>query len=76
MKDIFDKTMELSSLMTKLVGGCDIIQIDVSSAMKQLNESDKLKENSRVKAMFFSERYFELVDDLVKYGIIKKDWES
>lgn len=76
MKNIFETTMELSGVVTKMAAGCDIIQIDVSTAMQQLSESERLIENEKVKNKFFADRYFELVDDLVKYGIIEKDWDS
>ncbi len=76
MKNIFNTTMELSGLVTKMAGACDIISIDVNSAMKQLKESERLIENEKVKNKFFADRYFELVDDLVKYGIVQKEWDS
>ena len=76
MKNIFDKTMELSGLVTKMASGCDIINIDVNSVMKQLDESERLMENERVKNKFLADRYLELVEDLVKYGIVQKEWDS
>lgn len=75
MKNIFDKTMELSGIVTKMAGACDIISIDVNSAMKQLQESERLLANEKVKNKFFADRYFELVEDLVKYGLIEKEWD-
>ena len=76
MNEIFEKCMELGSLITKVSSGSDIISIDVNTAMCQLKQSKALMENERVKEKFFAERYFELVDDLVKYGIVKKEWED
>ena len=49
MKNIFKATMELSGEVTRMASGCDIIQIDVSSAMKQLSESERMIENEKVK---------------------------
>ena len=76
MKNMFDKTMELSNLVTKMATGCDIISIDVNTAMAQLEESERLMENEKVKNKFLADRYLELVDDLVKYGIVQKEWGS
>ncbi len=76
MKEIFDKAMDLSGAITKMAGGCDIISIDVNTAMCQLKQSKALMEHEKVKNKFFADRYFELVEDLVKYGIVKKEWED
>ena len=76
MNNIFEKSNELNGLITKMATGCDIIGIEVNSAMQQFNESERLRENDRVRNKFFADRYFELVDDLVKYGIVQKEWDS
>ena len=76
MNDIFEKAMELQDLTAKASTYCDIINIEVNTAMNQLNESERLNENDKVRNKFFADRYFELVDELVKYGIVQKEWDQ
>jgi hypothetical protein len=33
-------------------------------------------EDQRIHDRFYADRYFELVEDLVKYGFIQKEWGS
>ena len=76
MKEIFDTMMELSGKVTKMAGGCDIININVNSAMGALYTHERLIDNENVRNKFLADRYLELVEDLVKYGIVQKDWDS
>lgn len=76
MNKIFEKAMELEGMITKMSGACDVISIEVNTAMQQLQESKRLLENERVHDKYFADRYFELVEDLAKYGIIQKEWGS
>lgn len=68
MREIFEKALELEGKVTAMMGHCDIISIEVNSTMSVIGERNKVSDK------FLAERYLELVDDLVKYGIIKKEW--
>lgn len=68
MREIFNRALELEGKVTEMMGHCDIISIEVNSTMSVIGERDKVSDK------FLAARYLELVDDLVKYGIIKKEW--
>ena len=68
MKEIFRKALELEGMITDMTGKCDLLSIEVNTAMQCYNESDRKSDK------FLANRYLELVDDLVKYGLIEKKW--
>lgn len=69
MREIFNKSLDLNGKITEMMGHCDIISIEVNSTMSVIGERDKVSDK------FLAARYLELVDDLVKYGIVeRKDW--
>lgn len=70
MNEIFNKELELSGLITKMAGACDIISIEVNTAMECYS---KLEDGPKKNALF-AERYLELVEHLAKVGIVKKEW--
>ena len=70
MREIFNESLDLNGKITDMMGHCDIISIEVNSTMSVLD-----KHEGKVSDKFLAARYLELVDDLVKYGIVeRKDW--
>ena len=72
MNEIFNKEMELSGLITKMAGACDVISIEVNAAMECFGKLD----DGPKKNALLAERYLELAEYLAKVGIIKKEWGS
>ena len=68
MKEIFKKALELEGMITDMTGKCDILSIEVNATMLAYNNSDRKPDK------FLANRYLELVDDLVRYGLIEKKW--
>lgn len=71
IKNINNKAMELQSDLTRLIGRCEIISIDVNVAMDVW-----VKHGREEDSKFLARRYVELAEELAKYGIIDKEWES
>ena len=71
MKNIFEKTQELNSAVTKMMGRMDIVNIEVNATMTTLAET-----NGKISDAFLADRYLELVERLVEAGIVVPEWES
>lgn len=70
MKDIFEMSNELNGKITLLAGKCDIVSIEVNTAMDVVKDLEEGPHKNK----FLADRYLELVEELAKYGIIKKEW--
>ena len=70
-KEISNKVLEANTELTRMIGRCEIISIDVNAAMAAWIDNGK-REDSR----FLARCYVELAEELAKYGIIDKEWES
>lgn len=70
MQEIFKRSLELNGMITDIAGKCDIISIDVNSAMRVYIE------NGRKSKIFLAERFIELAEELAEYGIIEKEWKD
>lgn len=70
MKEIFKRSLELNGMITDIAGKCDIISIEVNSAMEAYIE------HGRKGDKFLAKRFLELAEDLAKYGIIEKEWKD
>ena len=70
MQEIFKRSLELNGMITDIAGKLDIVSIDINSAMRVYIE------NGRKNRRFLAERFLELAEELVEYGIIEKEWED
>ena len=68
MTDVFKKAMEANDEVMKTASKLDIIGIEVNATMKAYLGA----ENPSSK--FLANRYLELVNDLVRFGLISKEW--
>ena len=70
VKELFKRSMGLDSMITDLAGKCDVISIEVNSAMKVYIKHGRKNDE------FLAMKYLELVEDLARYGIIEKEWKD